>query len=61
MKFRSEWVTALTLTSLAVYMMTMSKPPLRAVNQRETIAAAGIDRTPVGSSHLSDKRKSGLK
>ncbi len=60
MRLRSEWVTALTLTSLAVYMMTMSRPSQPVAGHHGTIVAAGVDHMPVGTVRI-DKHRLGLK
>ncbi|HEX4766322.1 MAG TPA: hypothetical protein VH414_08585 [Lichenihabitans sp.] len=62
MRIRSEWVTLVTVTGLAVCALMPPKhaaPTAAApIATHDNIAAAGIDYTPVGSAHLPDKKKS---
>ncbi len=61
MRIRSEWVTLVTVTGLAVCALMLPKhvasTAAAPAATRDNIAAAGVDYTPIGSARAIDKKK----
>lgn len=50
-KFKSQWLSIVTLGGLALAVVALPKHPAPTVMARGVVPAEGIDYTPIGSSH----------